>query len=120
MSQYELSDTDGVIGLGSTRYSSEAATEVTNVMVVLNVPKLAEVLSPPPRPVATREDCAVVAVVWVVPLATDARTGSCGGRAGFVTFAFKLELGPLTRVRRGESGLGGIDACASPGIVSAS
>ena len=89
-------------------------------MAVLNVPKLAEVLSPPPRPVATREDCAVVAVVWVVPLATDARTGSCGGRAGFVTFAFKLELGPLTRVRRGESGLGGIGACALSGIVSAS
>ena len=36
------------------------------------------------------------------------------------TFACKLGLGPLTRVQRGESGLGGIDACASPGIVSAS
>ena len=37
-----------------------------------------------------------------------------------MTFAFKLELGPLTRVRRGESGLGGIGACALSGIVSAS
>ena len=43
------------------------------------------------------------------------RTGSCGGRA----FTFKLKLGPLTRVRRGESGLGGLGACASSGIVSA-
>ena len=120
MSQHELSLAEGAIELESPRYSSEAATEVATVVAVLNVPKLAEVLSPPPRPVATREDCAVVAVVWVVPLATDARTGSCGGRAGFVTFTFKLELGPLTRVRRGESGLGGIGACALSGIVSAS
>ena len=61
---------------------------------------------------------AVVAVVWVVPLASNARTGSCGGRAGF-TLTFELELGPLTRVRRGESKLGGIGACALSGIVSA-
>ena len=47
---------------------------------VLNVPNVAEILSPPPRPVANRKDCAVVVVVWVVPLASDARTGSCGGR----------------------------------------
>ena len=87
MSQHELSLAEGAIELESPRYSSEAATEVATVVAVLNVPKLAEVLSPPPRPVATREDCAVVAVVWVVPLATDARTGSCGGqcydRGGF-------------------------------------
>ena len=33
---------------------------------------------------------------------------------------FTLKLGLLTRVRRGESGLGGIGACALSGIVSAS
>ena len=81
MSQYELSDTDGVIGLGSTRYSSEAATEVTTVIAVLNVPKLAEALSPAPRLGANREDLAAVTVVWVVPLAADVRTG----RAGFTS-----------------------------------
>ena len=93
-------------------------------MAVLNVPKLTDVLSPPPRPGANREDCAVVAVVWVVPLATDAGTGSCGGRAEFrFTFTFEeLELGfgLLTRVRRGESGLGGIGAWALSEIVSVS
>ena len=52
------------------------------------------------------EGCAVVAAVGVITLATNARVG--------------LGLGPLAHVRRGESGLGGIDACASPGIVSAS
>ena len=31
----------------------------------------------------------------------------------------ELELGPLTRVRRGESGLGDVGACALSGIVSA-
>ena len=80
MSQYELSDTDGAIELESLRYRSEAATEVATVVAVLNVLKVAEILSPPPRPVANRKDCAVVVVVWVVPLASDARTGSCGGR----------------------------------------
>ena len=88
------------------------------------MPKLDNVLSPQPRPGADRDDCTVVAVVWVVPLATDARTGSCGGQAEFrFTFTFEeLELGfrLLTRVRRGESGLGGIGACALSGIVSAS
>ena len=44
--------------------------------------------------------CAIVAAVWVARI--------------------ELESGPLAHVRRGESGLGGIDACASPGIVSAS
>ena len=52
------------------------------------------------------EGCAVVAAVGVITLATNARVG--------------LGLGPLAHVRRGESGLGGIEACASPGIVSAS
>ena len=52
------------------------------------------------------EGCAVVAAVGVITLATNARVG--------------LGLGPLAHVRRGESRLGGIDACASPGIVSAS
>ena len=33
---------------------------------------------------------------------------------------FTLKLGPLTRVRRGESGLGGIGGCALSGIVSVS
>ena len=75
MSQYELSDTDGAIELESPQYRSEAATEVVTVVAVLNMPKVAEILSQPPRPVANREDCAVVAVV---PLASDARTGSCG------------------------------------------
>ena len=87
-------------------------------MAVLNVSKLAEVLSPLHRLGADKEDCAVVVVVWVVPLATDVRAGSCGGRAGF-TFTFELELGLLTRVRRGESELEGIGACALSGIVSA-
>ena len=41
-------------------------------MAVLNVLKLAEVLTPPPRSVADRGDCAVVAVV---PLAIDVHTG---------------------------------------------
>ena len=89
--------TDAAIELQSPRYSSEAATEV------------ADVLSPQPRPGANRGDCAVVAVVRTVPLATDVRAGSC-----------RLELGPLTRVRHGESGLGGIGACALSGIVSVS
>ena len=70
--------------LESPRYSSEAATEVATVVAVLNVPKLAEVLSPPPRPVANREDCAVVAVVWVVPFATNA--------------GVELKLGPLAHL----------------------
>ena len=52
---------------------------------------------------AKREDCAIVATVT---LATNARV--------------ELELGPLAHVRHGESGLGGIGACASSGIVSAS
>ena len=79
MSQYELSDTDSAVELQSPRYSSEAATEVATVEAVLNVLKLADVLSPPPRLGANRGNCAVVVVVWVVPLATDARAGSCGG-----------------------------------------
>ena len=52
------------------------------------------------------EGCAVVAAVGVITLASNARVG--------------LELGPLAHVRRGKSGLEGIYACASPGIVSAS
>ena len=52
------------------------------------------------------EGCAVVAAVEVITFATNARVG--------------LASGPLAHVRRGESGLGGIDAYASPGIVSAS
>ena len=55
---------------------------------------------------AKREDCAIVAAVRVVTLATNARV--------------ELELGPLAHIRHGESGLGGIGACASSGIVSAS
>ena len=55
---------------------------------------------------AKREDCAIVAAVRVVTLATNARV--------------ELELGPLAHVRHGESRLGGIGACASSGIVSAS
>ena len=70
MSQYELSDTDGAVELQSPRYSSEAATEVTIVVAVLNMPKLADVLSPPPRLGAKRKG----AVVWVVSLANDAHT----------------------------------------------
>ena len=73
---------NGTIELESPQYSSEAATEVATVMTVLNVPKLADALSPQPRPGAGGDDCAVVAVVWVVPLATDARAGSYGGRFG--------------------------------------
>ena len=119
MSQYELSDTDGAVELQSPRYSSEAATEVATVVTVLDVPKLADVLSPQPRPGANRGDCAVVAVVWTVPLATDVRAGSCGGRFG-CAFTCRLELGPLTRVRHGESGLRSISACTLSGIVSAS
>ena len=42
-------------------------------MAVLNVLKSADVLTPQPRPGANRDNYAVVAVVWVVPLATDAR-----------------------------------------------
>ena len=52
------------------------------------------------------EGCAVVAAVGVITPATNARAGP--------------GLGPPAHARRGESGLGGIDACASPGIVSAS
>ena len=55
---------------------------------------------------ASGEGCAVVVAVGVITLATYACVG--------------LGLGPLTHVRHGESGLGGIDACASPGIVSVS
>ena len=73
LSQYELSDTDGTIKLGSPQYSSAAAKEVATVVAVLNMLKLADVLSPQPRPGADRDDCMVVAVVWVVPLAADAR-----------------------------------------------
>ena len=54
----------------------------------------------------SREDCAIVAAVRVVTLAINARV--------------ELELGPLAHVRHGESGLGGIGACVSSGIVSAS
>ena len=63
LSQYEVSETGGAIELESARDSSEAVTEVATVVVVLNVPKLAEVLSPLPKLGANREDCAVVAVV---------------------------------------------------------
>ena len=63
MSQYKASETDSTIELKSPRYSSEAATEVATVVVVLDVPKLAEVLSPQLRLGSNREDCAVVAVV---------------------------------------------------------
>ena len=55
---------------------------------------------------AKRVDCAIVAAVRVVTLATNARV--------------ELELGPLAHVRHGESGFGGIGACASSGVVSAS
>ena len=55
---------------------------------------------------ARREDYAIVAAVRVVTLATNTRV--------------ELELGLLTHVRRGESGLGGIGACALSGIISAS
>ena len=55
---------------------------------------------------AKREDCAIIAAVRVVTSATNA--------------CVELELGPLAHARRGESGLGGIGACASSGIVSAS
>ena len=44
--------------------------------------------------------CAIVAAVWVARV--------------------ELESGPLAHVQRGESGLGGIGACASSGIVSVS
>ena len=54
----------------------------------------------------SREDCAIVAAVRVVTLAINARV--------------ELELGPLAHVRHGESGFGGIGACASSGVVSAS
>ena len=81
LSQYELSDTDGTIELGSPQYSSEAAKEVATVVAVLNMPKLAEGPSPALRLGANREDLAAVTVVWVVPLATDVRTG----RAGFTS-----------------------------------
>ena len=63
MSQHEISVTDGVIELESPRYRPEGVTEAAAVAEVLNVPKLAEVLPPPPRSVANRDDCAVVAVV---------------------------------------------------------
>ena len=114
MSQYKPSDTD--IELESLQYSSEAATEVAAIVTVLNVLKLADVLSPQPRPGANRDDCAVV---WVAPLATDAHAGSYEGQFGSASTSI-LELGPLTCVRHGESGLGGIGACTLSGIVSAS
>ena len=71
LSQYVLSATDGAIELESPALpparecadSSEAVTKVATVVVVLNVPKLAEVLSPLPKLGANREDWAVVAVV---------------------------------------------------------
>ena len=63
MSQYKATETDGANELESPRYSSEAAAEVAAVVIVLNVPKLAEVLSPSHRPGAKKEDCAVIAVV---------------------------------------------------------
>ena len=63
MSQYKATETDGANELVSPRYSSEAATEFAAVVIILNVSKLAEVLSPSPRPGAYREDCAVIAVV---------------------------------------------------------
>ena len=52
------------------------------------------------------KDCAIVAAVRVVTLATNARV--------------ELDLGTPAHVRHGESGPGGIGACASSGIVSAS
>ena len=52
------------------------------------------------------EGCAVIAAVGVITLASNARVG--------------LELGLLAHVQRGKSGLEGIYACASPGIISAS
>ena len=55
---------------------------------------------------ASGEGCAVVAAVGVITLTTNPRVG--------------LGLGRLAHVRRGESGLGGIDACASPGIWNVS
>ena len=88
-------------------------------MTVLNELKLSDVLSPQPRPGTNRDDCAVVAVVWVVPSATDARAGSYGGQFGCAVTSI-LEFGPLTHVRHGESGLRSISACALSGIVSAS
>ena len=63
MSQYKATETDGANKLESPRYGSEAATEVAAVVIVLNVPKLAEVLSTSLRPGANREDCTVIAVV---------------------------------------------------------
>ena len=54
----------------------------------------------------SREDCAIVAAVKVVTFAANARA--------------ELELGPFGHVRHGGSGFGGIGACASSGIVSAS
>ena len=54
----------------------------------------------------SRKDCAIVAAVWVVTLATNA--------------GVELELGPLAHVQHRESSLGGIGASSSSGIVSAS
>ena len=70
----------GVIELESPRDSSKAATEVATVVVVLNVPKLAEVLSPPPKLGANGEDCTAVASrAWVhaeVELGSHSRSNS--------------------------------------------
>ena len=63
MSQFKATETYGAIKIESPRYSSEAAAEVAAVVIVLNVPKLAEVLSLSLRLGANREDCAVIAVV---------------------------------------------------------
>ena len=52
--------------------------------------------------------------------AWDADAGGCAIVAAVWVECVELESGPLAHVQRGESGLGGIDACASPGIVSAS
>ena len=73
---------------------------------VLNVPKLADVLSPPPRPGTNRKDYAVVALVWLAH--------------GFMRRSGSVDLGSLTRVQRGERGLEGIGVCALSGIVSVS
>ena len=52
------------------------------------------------------EDCAIVTAVGIITHTTNARV--------------EVEFGLLAHVRRGESGLGGIDVCGLPGIVSAS
>ena len=85
-------------------------------MAALNMLKLADVLSTPPRPGANRDDCTDVAVVYhSQPMRARVHVEV---RLGALTY--KLELGLLTRVRRGESGFGGIGACALLGIVSVS